>query len=194
MRRSVQSPVVLLATLALTLALAGCGSDDSVDGSADPETAEVTEEATQAAAEEITEAATEEPAEASTTRACELLDNDSISSITGADFSQAVATATPDGCDWDLTNVGGLSMVSVLIDASGASNFSLTRDVASGMFDDVTDVSIAGADNAFGYMGDVIVAMDIDGVLVQVMFVSFEVEVSGTSIVADLAQEVANNL
>jgi hypothetical protein len=185
---------VLLAVLALTLALAGCGGDESGDKNADPETTAVVEEAAPDSTDNAAAATTDEAAKASTSDACQLLDNDAITSITGVDFSKAVPTATADGCDWDLSDVGGMSMVSVLVDTSGVTDFTVTRGVAAGMFDDVTDVSVDGAKAAFTYMGGVIVAMDIKSSIVQVMFISFEGEATDDSTIVKLAQKVADNM
>ena len=181
MRISVTSPVVLLAAAALTLALAGCGGGDSSDSTGDPGSVAATDEAMQPTTEAPTgdSSAGNEAADASTSDLCQLLDNDTITSITGVDFSTAVATDDGSGtCTWDLTSTGGLAMVSVIATDSAGSSFTMNKDVAASMFDDVTDVSVAGAGEAFMYMGGVVVAMDLGGEYVQVMFMNFGNEVA----------------
>lgn len=196
MRTSVTSPVVLLAAVALTLALAGCGGGDSSDTTGDPASAAVTDEAMQPTTEAPTgdSSAGDEAADASTSDLCQLLDNDTITSITGVDFSKAVAADDGSGtCTWDLTSTGGLATVSIIATDSGGSTFTMNKDVAASMFDDVTDVSVACADNAFLYMGGLVVAMDLGGDYVQVMFMNFGNEVADASAPVKLAEEVAKN-
>lgn len=201
MRKSVQSPVALLATLALTLALASCSSGDSSSKSSDPESAAVTDEAAQpttAASTDVNStdaaAAGDGSTTASTSDVCQLLDNDTITSITGIDFSQAVATDDGAGtCDWDLTSTGGMAIVSVMTLDNVDSSYEVNKGVAESMFDDVTDVSVPGVDHAFAYMGGLVVAMDFGGQYVQVLFMSLGAEETDPSVPVKLAEEVARN-
>ncbi len=196
MRTSVTSPIVLLAAVALTIALAGCGGGDAPESTGDPGSAAVTDEAMQPTTDAPTgdSSAGNEAAGASTSDLCQLLDNDTITSITGVDFSTAVATEDGTGtCTWDLTSTGGLAMVSVIATDSAGTTFTMNRDVAASMFDDVTDVSVAGADNAFTYMGGGVVALDLGGDYVVVMFMNFGNDVAGPSAPVKLAEEVAKN-
>lgn len=198
MRTSVKSAVAFVATAAITLALAGCGGGDKSDDTSDPTTAAVTTEATPTADAAGTEDATttEEAAEGSSdSKACSLLDNATISEITGSDFSQAVASDDGSGtCTWDNTASGGLSSVAVMLDTAGGVSYEENRAGAALIVDDVTDVTVDGADNAFTYMGGIIVAMDVDGEYVQVMFMSFDSTITDTTICVQLASEVAHNL
>lgn len=198
MRKSVQAPVVLLATVALTLALAACSGGDSSDKTTGDPTPAVTDETATPTADDAgkdtSTADADADADASTSDLCSVLDNDTITSITGIDFSQAVATDDGAGsCDWDLTASGGLAMVSVMTLDEADSSFDMNKGVAESMFDDVTDVSISGADNAFTYMGGMVTAMDIDGTYVQVLFMSLGTETADPSVPVKLAEEVASN-
>jgi len=201
MRRSVQSPVVLLATLALTLALAACGGDESAGKKADPETPAVTDAAAQPTADTSTDAAATSAAaagadstKASTSDTCRLLDNGTITSITGIDFSAAVATDDGgDTCNWDLTSTGGMAMVSVIVASNEGSTYEVNKGVAKTMFDDVTDVSVAGVDHAFTYMGGLALAMDFGDKYVQVLFMSLGADVVPDSALVKLGGEVASN-
>ena len=196
MRKSVKSPVVLLAAVALSLVLAACGGGDSSKTTADPGSAAVTDGAMQPTTDASTgdSSAGNDAANASTSDLCQLLDNGTITSITGVDFSTAVATDDGTGtCTWDLTSTGGLATVSVIATDSGGSTFEMNRGVAASMFDDVTDVSVAGADHAFTYMGGVVVAVDLGGDYVQVLFMNFGNEVADPAAPVKLAEEVAKN-
>lgn len=198
MRKSVQAPVVLLTTVALTLALAACSGGDSSDKTTGDPTPAVTDETAMPTADDAgkdtSTADADADADASTSDLCSVLDNDTITSITGIDFSQAVATDDGAGsCDWDLTASGGLAMVSVMTLDEADSSFEMNKGVAESMFDDVTDVSISGADNAFTYMGGMVTAMDIDGTYVQVLFMSLGTETADASVPVKLAEEVASN-
>jgi len=196
MRSFAKPPMVLTAAVALTLALAGCGGDDAPNSKAGSSDAVVTQ-ATTAPAVDVSEDAVvtdaPEAPDASQSDVCKLLDNDTITSITGIDFSKAVPTPSSGGCDWDLTDLGGMSMVSVMVE-EGDSSYEVNRGVAASMFDDATDVSVSGADKAFTYMGGLVVAMDVNGKYVQVLLVSFEQTAVADGVVVDLASEVAGNM
>ena len=115
---------------------------------------------------------------------------DDITAISGVDFSAAEPVVDSDGaCTWDLTSTGGLAMASVMIDESEAGMYTMTREMAAGMFTDVTDLEIAGADQAFSYMGGWIVAMEVGDKFVQVIWMSFtDTAEADTTIGAKLAE------
>jgi len=197
MRNFAKPPVVLTAAVALALALAGCGGDDAANGTAASDDAVVTE-ATTGPVVDVTEDAvvsdSDDSTEALQSDVCTFLDNDTITSITGIDFSKAVATPSSEGgCDWDLTDLGGMSVVSVMVE-EGDSSYEVNRGVAASMFDDATDVSVSGADKAFSYMGGLVVAMDAHGKYVQVLLVSLEQTAVADGVGVDLASEVAGNM
>ena len=197
MRKSVQAPVVLLATVALTLAMAACSGGDSSDKTTGDPTPAVTDETATPTADDAgddTSTADASGGDASTSDLCSVLDNDTITSITGIDFSQAVATDDGAGsCDWDLTSTGGLALVSVMTLDEADSSYEMNKGVAESMFDDVTEVSISGTDHAFTYMGGMVTAMDIGGTYVQVLFMSLGTETVDPSVPVKLAEEVASN-
>lgn len=197
MRNSVKSPIVLLTTVALTLALAACGGDDSAGTTVGQGTSATADETATLTTDTFTgdTSAGEGSTDASTSDVCQLLDNDTITSITGVDFSQAVATDDGDGtCTWDLTSTGELAMVSVFITDNVNSTYEINRGVAETMVDDVTDVSVAGVDHAFAYMGGTVVAMDFGSTYVQVLFMSLGAETTDLGVPVKLAEEVASNL
>jgi hypothetical protein len=196
MRKTVKSPITLLAAAALTLALAGCGGDDSSGNTVDQTTSAVGDETAMPTTDASTGDSSEgdDSGDASTSDVCELLDTGTITSITGIDFSQAEVTDDGDGtCDWDLTSTGGLAIVSVIVSDNVESTFEISRGVAESMFDDVTDVSVSGVDHAFAYMGGMIVAMDFGGQYVQVLFMSLGTEATDADVPVKLAEEVASN-
>ena len=205
MRTSVRSAVALLATVALTVSLAACGGDKkSSDAKVDAATAAAAA-ATDAAAKPTAgtstdaaatsaAAATTDSTSASTSNLCRLLDKDTITSITGVDFSAAVVTDDGGGsCNWDLTSTGGMAIVSVNVASSVTSTYVTNEAVAKSMFDDVTDVSVAGVAHAFTYMGGLALAMDFGDKYVQVVFMSLGSEVVPDSALVKLGEVVAKN-
>ncbi|WP_291379289.1 DUF3558 family protein [Demequina sp.] len=202
MRTSVKSPVTILTALAFALALAACGGDDSAGNSSDPETLSAADATATPAAEAPASDAAEgdgssegdDSADASTTDACQLLDTDTITSISGLDFSEAVVTDDGMGtCTWDLTSTGGLAMVSVMVFDNIDSSFQINREVTESMFDDVADVSVAGVDHAFTYMGGTVIAMDLGSDYVQVLYMSFDADGNDPGVPVKLAEEVVSN-
>lgn len=197
MRTSFRSSMAIVATAALTLALAGCGGgDDSGGKTVEPQITASADDAALPTADGATaEATPDDDGNASTSAACELLDNDTITAVTGVDFAAAVASDDSTGtCTWDLTDSGGFSLVSVTLDESGDASYEITKGVVTSMFDDVVDASIPGADHAFTYMGGAVVAMDFNGTYVQVMFMSFDANGSDPSIPNKLAEAVAKKM
>ena len=201
MHTSARSAVALLAAVALTLSLAACGAKKSSDAKADASTAAVTDGTAQPMATTFADAAATSDAaagadstKASTRDVCRLLDNATITSITGVDFSAAVATADGEGtCSWDLTAKGGRATLSIIANSNSGSSFAANEAIAKSAFDDVTDVSVAGVDHAFTYMGGLAVAMDLGDKYVQVVFMSLGDEVVPDSALVKLAEEVAKN-
>jgi Protein of unknown function (DUF3558) len=201
MRTSVRSTVVLLAAVALTLSLTACGGAKSADKKADPATAATSDAAAKPTADTSTDAAATSGAaagadstKASTTDVCRLLANDTITSITGVDFSAAVAADDGEGtCSWDLTSTGGMATVSIIVNDNGGSSFEANQAVAKSVFDDVTDVKVAGVAHAFTYMGGLALAMDFGDKYAQVVFMSLGSEVVPDSAILKLGEEVAKN-
>lgn len=198
MRTSVKSAVALVATAAITLALAGCGGGDKSDDSSDPTNVATTTEAAPTSDAAATEEATitDEAAEGSSdSKACSLLDNDTLTAVTGADFSQAVASDDGSGsCTWDTMAAGGLSSVEVMLETAGGVSYEENRTGAALIMDDVTDINVDGADHAFSYMAGMVVAMDVHGEYVQVLFVTLDPAVTDTDITAKIASKVAGNM
>lgn len=204
MHTSARSAVALLAAVALTLSLAACGANKSSDAKTDASTAAtaaVTDGTAQPMATTFPDAAATSDAaagadstKASTRDVCRLLDNATITSITGVDFSAAVATADGAGtCSWDLTAKGGRATLSIIANSNSGSSFAANEAIAKSAFDDVTDVSVAGVDHAFTYMGGLAVAMDLGGKYVQIVFISLGAEVVPHSALVKLAEAVAKN-
>ena len=193
MRESVKSSVAVLATAVLALTLAGCGGDKADEKTAGATTAPVSNEALPPTPDV---AASDDTNDASESDMCALLDNSTITTITGVDYSAVVPADDGSGtCTWDLTSLGGASMVSVIAADTGGSTFQMNRDVAASMFEDVTDVSVAGSDDAFTYMGGWVLAMDLGGDYVQVMYMNMSLgeETTDPEVLTNLAEEVAAN-
>ena len=202
MRTIVNRSIALAAAATLTLALTACsGSDDKKEDSPTDNPGATVEATDTATATDDTEAtstaeAGEEVIDPASSEACGTLSKDDITAISGVDFSAAEPVVDSDGaCTWDLTSTGGLAMASVMIDESEAGMYTMTREMAAGMFTDVTDLEIAGADQAFSYMGGWIVAMEVGDKFVQVIWMSFtDTAEADTTIGAKLAEKVASNL
>lgn len=195
MYTTVARSLALVSTAALAFTLTACSSNDKKD-----EQPGASDTATEAAATATADSgatgdasATAEPVFDSA--ACDLIDSATLTTITGVDFSAATATATDDTtCDWDLTESGGLSSVSVQLSPGDSNIYDATRTAAAGMFDDVTDVSVAGADHAFTYMGGMVVAFTSGNDFIQVVYVSFDENGDDPNVPLKIAEEVAGNL
>lgn len=195
----------LATTAAFALALTACGGDSDKEstgtGSNPFGNKDNTAEATPSESPEPTEtseAPTEDPepnnGDASD---CDMIDGSTVASITGLPFESVEPEVEAMGgaqvsCTWNLEGDSIAVFQVVIADGDGA-DMALTRESLAAIFDDVTDVSVPGAEYAFSVMGGVLVGMAIDGDYVQVMFMDMYGEDTSAATL-QLAGEVAANL
>jgi hypothetical protein len=81
-----------------------------------------------------------------------------------------------------------------MLDTAGGTTYETNRTGTATIVDDVTDVTVDGADRAFTYLGGMVVAMDVHGEYVQVIFLTFDPAITDTTIAVQIASEVAGNM
>lgn len=186
------APRTLLASVALIAALSVSACTGATELNL-PESSAAVETDT-GTGTDTTSTATPTPVNA-TGGACDLLTVDVITEVTGLDYSGATITAADEfSCDWFRDAETSSDMVSVMIDPSGAASFAANKEVAQAMLGDVTDVTVEGSPQAFAYMRNLVVAMQVGDAYVVVTYVRSSAQETDPATVLALAARVVPNV
>ena len=125
---------------------------------------------------------------------CALLTVQEIDAATGQSFAPAVphsdlSTDVQAICDWSVAD-GSPSTVQVIVSGDV---YDSNRVGAEEAGEELVDVEVAGADDAFSTLSGSIVAMDVDGAFVQVSYIT-DSTIDLTDVTVELAEAVVGRL